>query len=87
MFPGRPPRPPRPPYMYPPRPPMGNVHGRPPIPGTFPGHVQEKPKTNVLTLFQTPDGNIDFAKIMNTAQQINKIYGEVSPLISKFFKK
>ncbi|MUK90416.1 hypothetical protein GMD78_18820 [Ornithinibacillus sp. L9] len=74
MFPGRPGRPMPP---YPPMPP-----GRPPFPGQ-----QQSNRPNLLSLFQDPDGNLDLEKISTTAQQINSIYGQVSPLISQFFKR
>ncbi|MDA3129786.1 YppG family protein [Aliibacillus thermotolerans] len=90
MIQGRPPRPPRPMYMHPPRPPINNEHGRgrPTMPGPFHGQLPSaKTKSHWMTMFQTPDGNIDLAKIANVAQQMNQIYGEISPLISKFLKK
>jgi hypothetical protein len=48
-------------------------------------------KSNLLSMFQSDDGNLDFEKITTTFNQLNKIYGQVSPMISpviaKFTKK
>lgn len=44
-------------------------------------------KPNLLSMFQTPDGSLDFEKISTTVQQINKIYNQVSPMITRFVKK
>ncbi|MFD2046503.1 YppG family protein [Ornithinibacillus salinisoli] len=73
MFPGRPGRP-MPPYR--PMPPR-----RPPFPG------QQQTRPHLLSMFQDTNGNFDFEKITTTAKQINSIYGQVSPMISQFFKR
>ncbi|SET67600.1 YppG-like protein [Oceanobacillus limi] len=74
MFPGRPGRPMPP---YPPMPPR-----RPPILGQ-----QQPNRPNIMSFFQDNDGNMDLEKVTKTAQQINSLYGQVSPLISQFFKR
>ena len=72
---GRPERP-----MPPPRPPMG-----PPRP---PMQRQRQPAgQNILNHFRDSDGNLDIDKITTTAQQVGKLYGQVSPLITKFTKR
>ena len=48
---------------------------------------QQPPKAGFLSLFQDQEGNMDLAKITATAQQLNSIYGQVSPLISRFMKR
>lgn len=56
------------------------VHGR-----------QPSQKSNILSMFQSDDGNLDIEKVIATYTQLNKIYGQVSPMISpmitKFIKK
>ncbi|MEN1967154.1 YppG family protein [Lentibacillus sp. N15] len=51
---------------------------------------QPKNRSNVLAMFQTPEGNVDFDKISTTAKQVNQIYQQVSPMVSplvtRFFK-
>lgn len=42
---------------------------------------------NVMSMLQDADGNIDLEKIATTAQQINYIYSQVTPIISKFKRK
>ncbi|MGM8215284.1 YppG family protein [Bacillaceae bacterium W0354] len=74
MFPGRPPRPPFPPPFKAPRPPM-----------PYSGPPSQK-QTNLLSLFQDENGQLDIDKVMGTAQQVGKIYGQVSPLLSKLKK-
>ncbi|HLR62339.1 MAG TPA: YppG family protein [Lentibacillus sp.] len=70
--PRRPMPPPRPP-MHPPRPPMqGNRHPA---------------GQNILNQFRDQEGNLDIDKITTTAQQVGKLYGQVSPLITKFIKR
>ncbi|MUV36354.1 hypothetical protein JNUCC1_00156 [Lentibacillus sp. JNUCC-1] len=81
----------QPPYPANPfaRPPVQN----PPFPGSqsygggetgqFPG---KKSVANLTAMFQTPDGQFDIEKIATTAQSINKIYNDVSPMISGFLK-
>lgn len=70
----RPPRPIRPHPMFHPPNPLKNG-------------LQNTTKQNILSMFKTSEGNLDFEKITGTVQQISKLYGEVSPMISKFIKK
>ena len=42
---------------------------------------------NILSMFKTSEGNLDFEKITGTVQQLNKLYGEVRPMISRFIKR
>ena len=73
MFPG-PRRRPAAPYSSAPR--RGPVRGS-----------QQPPRAGFLSLFRDKEGNMDLAKITTTAQQLNSIYGQVSPLISRFMKR
>jgi len=86
--------------MFPNRPmrPMGPGNRRPARPMRDPflfggpprerrGNKQNSNLRNVMSAFQTEDGNIDLDKIMGTANQINGIYKQVSPMLSKFIKK
>ncbi|WP_156288610.1 YppG family protein [Oceanobacillus salinisoli] len=70
-----PPRPPRDPFMF-------GGPGRP-----VQGQQQNSGIQNVLSMFQSPDGNLDFEKVIGTAQQINGIYKQVSPMISRFINR
>ncbi|MGM8212274.1 YppG family protein [Virgibacillus sp. W0430] len=38
---------------------------------------------NLISRFRKPDGQFDLDKITEAAVQLNKLYGEVSPMISK----
>ncbi|WP_087972509.1 YppG family protein [Oceanobacillus rekensis] len=67
---------------------------RPMFPDRYGRHAQRKQptlKSNLLSMIQSDDGNLDFEKISTTYNQLNKIYGQVSPMISpviaKFTKK
>lgn len=71
---GRPGRPMPP--QHPPMPP------RPPLQGPRPSTRQ-----NILNQFRDQDGNLDIDKITTTAQQVGKLYGQVSPLITRFIKR
>ncbi|PGT79781.1 YppG family protein [Bacillus sp. AFS040349] len=62
--------------------PMPRVPYQRPLQGP---HVPTSP--NFLSHFQTSDGKFDFDKISATAQQIHKLYNQVSPMITKFIKK
>ncbi|WP_425339501.1 YppG family protein [Lentibacillus salicampi] len=42
---------------------------------------------NILNHFRDSEGNVDIDKITTTAQQVGKLYGQVSPLITKFIKR
>lgn len=48
---------------------------------------QNQTKTNLMSMIQDSDGNLDFEKISTTFHQVNQIYNQVSPIISKFRKK
>ena len=86
MFPNRPMPPMRPGYRRPSRPMRDPfIFGGPPRQRR--GYKQNSNIKNVMSAFQTEDGNIDLEKIMGTANQINGIYKQVSPMISKFIKK
>lgn len=41
----------------------------------------------LLSLLQNQEGKFDFEKITATARQLNGIYSQVSPMISKFMKR
>ncbi|RLL44880.1 hypothetical protein D8M04_08335 [Oceanobacillus piezotolerans] len=41
----------------------------------------------LLSMFQDDDGNLDFEKMTGTFHKLNDIYGQVSPLITRFRKK
>src|SRR5699024_27051 len=73
MFPGRPRRP------FPPH--------RPMPPRRLPYGGSQSPTSNFMSMFKTSEGKMDFEKITTTAQQINKLYQEFSPMISQFLKK
>ncbi|HLR80115.1 MAG TPA: YppG family protein [Bacillota bacterium] len=73
MFPGRPRRP------FPPH--------RPMPPRRLPYGGSQSPTSNLMSMFKTSEGKMDFEKITTTAQQINKLYQEFSPMISQFLKK
>lgn len=44
-------------------------------------------KSNLFSVFRNPEGKMDFEKVKETAQQVNQLYSQVSPLIAKFIKK
>ncbi|WHX27815.1 YppG family protein [Virgibacillus halodenitrificans] len=46
-----------------------------------------QPKQNLLDAFRTSEGGFDLNKITGTAQQMHSLYGQVSPMISKFITK
>lgn len=74
--------------MFPERPrrPMFPERYQRPVQGRQPSQ-----KSNLFSMFQSDDGNLDFERISTTFHQLNKIYGQVSPMISpmisKFIKK
>ncbi|MBY7142026.1 hypothetical protein KFZ56_02760 [Virgibacillus sp. NKC19-3] len=78
LFPNRPPnQPPRPSQR-----PQGGF--RPPgVQGGSGGST----KSNLMSMFQTDEGNLDFDKITSTGKQVMDLYGQVSPLITKFIKR
>jgi hypothetical protein len=41
----------------------------------------------LMGMFQTEDGNWDIEKIISTAQQVNGVYKQVSPLITQFLNR
>lgn len=75
------------------------VPGRPrrPMPPSYPPARIRHPSqarrpapskaTLLLSHFRDTDGNLDFQKISETVQQVNSIYTQVSPMITKFIKK
>lgn len=74
MFPGRPRRPFPPSYR--PMPPRRLPHGG-----------SQSSTSNLMSMFQTSEGKMDFEKITVAAQQMNKLYQEFSPIISNFLKR
>jgi len=44
-------------------------------------------KAKLLASFQDADGNLDFEKLAVTGKQVMDVYDQVSPLISRVFKK
>jgi len=46
-----------------------------------------KSATDLMSIFQTSDGNIDFEKISGTVQQLGELYGTFSPIITRFIKR
>ncbi|WP_085991553.1 YppG family protein [Oceanobacillus senegalensis] len=88
MFPERPRRPARPIRPAPPRPKHDPFQLRPRHKKQMePKQGQLSNVRHLLAMFQTSDGNIDMEKLMGTAGQINDLYKQVSPMISKFIKK
>lgn len=56
----------------------------------MPAYGKQGQMQSLMQMFQTPDGHWDLEKIMATAQQVNGVYQQVSPLVSnvsKLFKK
>lgn len=61
---------------------------RRPIPPYPPARFrQPQGKSNLFSMFRNPEGKLDFDKVKETAQQMNQLYSQVSPLITKFIKK
>lgn len=52
----------------------------------FPGSMQPGQLQQFMQHFQTPDGEWDIEKIISTAQQVNGVYKQVSPLVSNVTK-
>lgn len=53
-------------------------------------NLREQPhstKSNLMSYIQDSEGNLDFERITKTFHQINQIYHQVSPMISKFKRK
>lgn len=71
----------RPRRQMPPQP----ARSRPPMPG--PGRRPAPPKQNLLSNFRDQQGKLDIDKITVTAQQVGKIYSQVSPMISPMITK
>jgi hypothetical protein len=42
---------------------------------------------SLLSYFRTSEGNLDFNKIADTAQQAKNVFNQVNPFITKFLKK
>lgn len=101
MFPFSPQRPPGPPSPQRPRnpyrPQRPQIMQRPPrqthpfgLMGPPPPQQQPQQKqtvSNLMSMFQTPEGNFDLQKITGTVQQVSQLYGHISPLITKFIKR
>jgi len=49
--------------------------------------VAPKRQTSFLDQLKNADGHWDINKVMNTGNQLQRMYGQVSPLISKFITK
>lgn len=83
MFPfgPQPPRTPRPPRPIPPNHPFMSP------PNQIHHQQQNVNKPGIMSMFQTQEGNLDFEKITGTVSQINKLYGQFSPMISKFLNR
>lgn len=63
---------------------------RPPRPNSFtqpPKRSQNQVRSELLSMIQTPEGKFDLEKVTGTVQQISKIYGQVSPILTKFIKR
>ncbi|MBM7659914.1 hypothetical protein JOC85_000681 [Bacillus mesophilus] len=56
-----------------------------PRPQQRPGQIGRKP--NAFSYFKTEDGAVDFNKINGTAKQVKQLVDQVSPFLSKFFKR
>jgi len=41
----------------------------------------------VMNMFKDEEGNMDIGKLLHTAEQLNDVYRQVSPMITKFRKK
>jgi len=52
-----------------------------------PNQETRKSNTDLMSIFQTSEGNIDFEKISGTVQQLGELYGTFSPIITRFIKK
>ncbi|MBT2281418.1 hypothetical protein J7E51_26545 [Priestia megaterium] len=42
---------------------------------------------SLLSYFRTSEGNLDFNKIADTAQQAKNVFNQVNPFIARFLKK
>lgn len=57
-----------------------------PPPGRMRYH-QEIPLSNkLMSMLQSPEGQLDLEKISKTIEQMNQLYGQVSPLFSNLRK-
>jgi hypothetical protein len=62
-------------------------------PPTWIGRPPQNPQqqssvtANLLSSFRDQDGQLDFNKMTEVASQVGRLYGQVSPLITTFFKK
>lgn len=64
---------------------------RGPVPPFQRPQSSDRPKqssnhANLLAYFKDTEGQIDLEKITTTVEQFNRLYGNVSPLFSRFFK-
>jgi hypothetical protein len=80
MFPvrQRPPMPPRSPFGPPGRPPRMQQ----------PPRAQQPAQTrqNLMAMLQDENGQWDMDKISNAVGHVSKIYGQISPMITRFFR-
>ncbi|MFC4322171.1 YppG family protein [Litchfieldia salsa] len=73
--------------MFPPNR-FGPPRQRPPFPP--PNNVGQNPQQNPLNYFKKPDGHWDIDKISGSIGQMNKLVGQVSPMVKQlngFMKK
>jgi len=80
MFPvrQRPPMPPRSPFGPPGPPQRMRQQGA--------GQQPNQTRQNLMAMLQDENGQWDFDKISNTVGNVSKIYGQVSPMITRFFR-
>lgn len=73
--------------------PFGNYYGPPKMPQNPYNLMQQQPKPpkqglqNLLYHFQTQDGQLDFEKMFNTANQVSQTVKQISPLFQLFYPK
>lgn len=58
------------------------LFGAPRQPEQQPSNIQ-----TVMNMFRDAEGNMDLGKMLHTAEQINDVYKQVSPMVMKFWKK
>jgi hypothetical protein len=50
------------------------------------GQQPNQTRQNLMAMLQDENGQWDFDKISNTVGNVSKIYGQVSPMITRFFR-
>lgn len=60
---------------------------RVPIQRREPRSKRKSNDSDLFALFKDTDGKFDLEKVTTTVEQINRLYGNVSPLFSRFFNK